>query len=152
MSLYRQAGGRSTRAIVATLLAGVAVGLLGGYLLGRGSVQSPSTAQVVAEAREALQPVADGLQLVPIEYEGAVSGGKVRAPTEYEGVGQAVERARESLAGSEEDLRAIDAAGYAAARRAIARLSGAIDALAPTAKVDALARRAQARVSSLAAG
>jgi hypothetical protein len=150
MSLYRQTGGRSSRLLVGVLVAGVLVGLAAGYLIGRGSVDEPSAAEVVADARAELQPVAAGLELVPIEYEGAWSDGKVTAPTEYKGAKEAVARAQADLAEAGEDMRAIDPAGYAAATEAVERLSAALTATAPPDKVEELATRASSAVESLA--
>ena len=148
MSLYRQTGGRSSRALLAVLAVGVLIGLVAGYLIGRGSVDEPSAAEVVADARAELQPVAAGLELVPIEYEGSDS--KVTSPTEYKGATEAVARAEADLAAAEEDMRAIDPAGYAAATQAVERLSRALDAAAPPNEVKDLARKASAAVESLA--
>lgn len=152
MSLYRQAGGRDRRVLAGALLGGLLVGLLVGYLAGRGSVEEPSAAEVIAEARAELRPVAAGLELVPIEYEGAVSAGEVAAPTEYQAAQSAVARAEAALAASAEDLRAIDAATYAAAEQAVADLSEAIDSRAPPTEIETLASKAGSRVESLAAG
>ena len=149
MSLYRQAGGRSSRVLVGVLAVGVLVGLVAGYLIGRGSVDEPSASEVVADARAELQPVAAGLELVPIEYEGAWSHGKVTAPTEYEGAKEAVARAEADLEAAGEDMRAIDPAGYAAATKAVERLATALDAAVPPNQVEDLAREASAAVESL---
>lgn len=148
MSLYRQAGGYSPRTLVA---AAVAVALLGGaigFLLGRGSVEDRSAAEAVADARSELRPVAAGLELVSIEYEGALRGGRV-APTELDAAREAASRAEAELESAAESMRTIDPAGYAAARRAIARLVSAVDAAVPPARVDALAARASAAVEAL---
>ena len=150
MSLYRQAGGRSPRLLAAVLLVGALLGAVAGYVVGRGSVEKPSTAEVIADARAELRPVAAGLELVPIEYEGALSGGEVESPTEYEAAKGAVSRTDAALAAAGEDLRAIDQAGYAAAEEAIARLGEAIDSVAPPARVEALAALAGERIDTLA--
>ena len=134
MSLYRQAGGRSSRVLVGVLAVGVLVGLVAGYLIGRGSVDEPSASEVVADARAELQPVAAGLELVPIEYEGAK---------------EAVARAEADLEAAGEDMRAIDPAGYAAATKAVERLAAALDAAVPPNQVEDLAREASAAVESL---
>jgi len=152
MSLYRQAGGRGARALVAALAGGLLIGAVVGFLLGRGSVDEPSAAEVVAEARAELTPVAAGLELVPIEYEGAVRDGRVVAPTEHEATQRAAARAAEDLAASAEGLQAIDPAGYEAAAAAIADLEAAIEAVAPATRVGTLAEAASARVESLAGG
>jgi hypothetical protein len=149
MSLYRQAGGRDPRLLVAAVAGGLLIGLLVGYLAGRGSVEEPSAAEVIADARAELRPVAAGLELVPIEYEGALRGGKVAAPTEYQGAKEAVARAEADLRAAREDLRAIDPAGYAAATSAIDRLSAALDATAPPNEIKSLAGEASSRVETL---
>lgn len=150
MSLYRQAGGLGARALAGAAVAGLLIGLLSGYLVGRASVEEPSLSDLVAEARAELQPVSAGLELVPIEYEGALRDGRVAEPSEYRATRGAVERAGSALETAAEDLRAIDAAGYAAATRSVDQLTAAIDSVAPPARIEALAARASARVESLA--
>lgn len=150
MSLYRQAGRRNPRLLIAALAVGVAIGALAGYGLGRGSVESPSAAEAIAGARAELRPVAAGLELVPIEYEGALRGGKVDSPTEYQAAKDAVARAEEALAAAGEDMRAIDAPRYARARDAVSRLGEAIGAAAPARRIEALAEVAQEEVAALA--
>lgn len=152
MSLYRQAGGYAPRTLIAALLAGALIGGLAGFLGGRGSVEEPSLAEQVSQARAELSPVAAGIELVPIEYEGAVSGGRVTAETEYEATQGAAARAAAGLAAVSEDMRAIDPSGYAAATRAIARLAAAIDEVIPAARIEALARSASEKVEALAGG
>jgi len=152
MSLYRQVGGFSSRSLLGGVLAAAFVGALIGFLVGRGSVEPPSTAEAVAESRVELRPVAAGLELVPIEYEGALQGGRVVAETELEAARSAGSRAESKLEAASEDMRAIDPAGYAAAVRSVARLTAAIEAQRAIQRVDALAREASARVDALADG
>jgi hypothetical protein len=152
MSLYRQAGGHATRALVAAAVVGVLVGGLIGFLGGRGSADDPSAAEVVADARAGVRPVSTGLEVLPIEYEGSVDRGRITARTEYEAARAAAARAEAALTATSEDMTAIDPAGYAAARRSLARLSEAIGDVAPPPRVDALARAAQARIETLANG
>jgi hypothetical protein len=151
MSLYRQAGGRGPRALVAALVVGLLLGAVAGFLLGRASVEESSAGEAVADVRAELTPVAAGLELVPIEYEGAVRGGEVVAGTEYEATHGAAARAAADLEAVAEDMRVIDPDGYEAATAAIDDLEAAIDALAPQARIEALASRASARVDGLAA-
>jgi hypothetical protein len=139
MSLYRQAGGYAPRALAGTLIVGVVLGALAGFLAGRGSVSEPSAAEVVADARAELRPVAAGLELVPIEYEG-----------EADAAASAAIRAQQTLVEAADDMRAIDPVGYTAATRAVSRLRDAIDAVAPPARIEALARAAEARIDALA--
>jgi hypothetical protein len=152
MSLYRQAGGRGTRALAIALLVGLLIGGLAGYLAGRASVDEPSAAEVIAGARAKMSSVAAGLELVPIEYEGAVRNGKVAARTEYAAAKAAASRASEDLAASAEDLRAIDPAAYEAATSAIEALEAAIDGIVSPARVESLAQTASTTVESLADG
>ena len=97
MSLYRQAGGHATRALVVAAVVGVLVGGLIGFLGGRGSADDPSAAEVVADARAGVRPVSTGLEVLPIEYEGSVDRGRITARTEYEAA-RAAARARRSRA------------------------------------------------------
>lgn len=149
MSLYRQAGGRNAGAIVLALAVGLLVGGLTGFLSGKGSAEDPSLAVLVADARAELAPVAAGLELVPVEYASAVRAGQVVEPTEYEASRAAVARAEQSLADAGADLRVIDPTGYSAALDSVRSLSAAVDARAPGAKVESLARMASARIEIL---
>jgi hypothetical protein len=149
VSLYRQAGERGPALLISLLLIGLLVGGAAGFLAGRGSADDASAAEVVADARAELAPVAAGLELVPIEYEGAVSKGKVTAQTEYEATQSAAARATEELEASE-GIRAIDPDGYEAATAAIEKLERAIAAVAPPTRIEALAEIASARLESLA--
>ncbi len=148
MSLYRQTGERGPALLIALLLTGLLVGALAGFLLGRASADDPSLSDQIEDARAELAPVAAGLELVPIEYEGAVSDGKVSARTEYEATKGAAARASEELEASE-GIRLIDPAGYAAALQAISQLEGAIEAVAPPTRIEALAEGAAARIEAL---
>jgi hypothetical protein len=152
MSLYRQTGGRSPRALAAVLLAGLMIGGLVGFLAGRGSVEEPSAADAVADARAELAPVAAGLELVPIEYEGAVRDGRVMARTEYEATQAAAARVAADLLAASEDLRAIDSTGYEMAEQAIDKLVKAIAAVVPPAQIQALTRAASTRIELLSDG
>ena len=148
MSLYRQAGGYSPWTLVTAL---AVVALFGGgigFLLGRDSVDPPTAAEAVADARAELRPVAAGLELVPIEYEGALRGGRA-APSEVDAAREAATRAEAELAMAAEDMRSIDPVGYAAATRAVVRLAAAVEATVPPARVEALAARASAAVEAL---
>lgn len=150
MSLYRQAGGLSSRALAAVAVTIALTGALIGFFVGRGSVAQPSAVEVVAAARKALTPVELGLEQVPIEYEGALGqDGEVIAETEYEAAQATAERTEAALTETGDDMRAIDPAGYAAATRALARLIAAIDDVAPPFRIEALSARASARIDSL---
>jgi len=79
-----------------------------------------------------------------------VSDGKVTAQTEYEATRAAASRATEELEAAAESMRAIDPAGYESAARAISKLEAAIDSVASSARIEALAEAAGARLKSLA--
>ncbi len=152
MSLYRQTGERNSGALIVAVAIGLLIGGLTGLFAGRGSVSQPSLAEQVADARAKLEPVAAGLELVPVEYGGSVRNGRVVSPTEYEASQAAVARAQQDLTAAGADLRVIDPAGYAAALKSIRALSDAVDAKVVAARVDSLARAARARVGVLAGG
>jgi hypothetical protein len=152
MSLYRQVGGRGARGLVGALLAGVLLGGLAGFLIGHNSADEPSAAELIGNARAELRPVGDALELVPIEYRGAVRGGRVVAETEYQAAREAISRAEDTLAAAGEDMRAIDPTGYAAATAAVARLAKAVDTIEPPTRVEALARTAGEKVGVLSGG
>ena len=134
------------------LVAGLLVGALAGFLLGKGSADEPSISELVADARVELAPVAAGLELVPVEYGNSVRSGRVVEPTEYEASQAAVARAEQALTAAGEDLRTIDPVGYAAAVESMKLLSSAVEARVAAARVDSLARQASARVETLAGG
>ncbi len=150
MSLYRQAGGRNIGTIAAWLIAALLLGGLGGFLFGKGSVDEPPLTELVADARAELAPAAAGLELVPVEYGSSVRGGRVVEPTEYGASRAAAGRAADALAAAAEDMRAVDAAGYAAATHAMRLLEDSMQTRAPASRVDSLARAAAGRVETLA--
>jgi hypothetical protein len=149
VSLYRQTGERGIGLLVGLLVAGLLIGGLAGFLAGRGTADEPTAAEVVADARVELAPVARGLELVSIEYEGAVRGGRIVARTEYAATKGAIARSAEDLEAAGEDIQAIDPAGYESAKGAIGQLSAAIDSVASQARIEALATAAAARLESL---
>jgi len=150
MSLYRQAGERGPALLVGLLVAGLLIGGVAGFLIGLGSADEPTLSEQVDEARGELRPVAAGIELVPIEYEGSVAGGEVTAPSERGAAAEAIERAAAGLESSAVELRKLDPGGYQQAVAAIDALAAAVDATAPLARVERLAERAGARVEALA--
>jgi hypothetical protein len=149
VSLYRQPGERGPALLVTLLLTGLLIGAVAGFLIGRATTDDPSLAEQIEDARAGLAPVAAGLELIPIEYEGAVSNSKVTAQTEYEATQAAASRATEELEASAEDMQAIDPTGYESATAAIEQLESAIDAVAPPARIEALSDGARAQLESL---
>jgi len=152
MSLYRQAGERGPALLVGLLVAGLLIGGVAGFLIGQASVDEPTLSEQVDEARAELRPVAAGIELVPIEYEGAVEGGEVTAPSERGAAADAIERADAGLESAAVGLRTLDRRGYEEAVEAIEALGAAVDATAPLARVERLAERAGARVEAFAGG
>lgn len=152
MSLYRQAGERGPALLAAIFAAGLLIGVLAGLLIGLGAAGEPTLGEQIDEARAELRPVAAGIELVPIEYEGAVEGGEVTAPTERGAAAEAVARAAAGLESSAAELRTLDPDGYGEAVEAVAALAAAVDATAPLARVERLAERAGARVEAFAGG
>jgi hypothetical protein len=151
LSLYRQTGGPTPRALALALIAALLVGGLIGFLLGRGSAEEPTLVEQATEARQQLGPVAAGLELVPIEYQNVVRAGRVTAPTEYAATRQAVQSATSDLAAASEELRVIDPRGYAAAAAAVQVLRAAVGRRAAASRVEGLADAARARIEAIAA-
>src|SRR3954452_20830623 len=97
MSLYRQPGRMSTRTLVVAAAATLAIGLAGGFAIGRASAPQPTLADKLADLRGTLQPASEGLELTATEYGQAVRDGRVAEPTEY-GAAQGAWRSRRSTA------------------------------------------------------
>ena len=126
MSLYRQPGRVATRTLALCAAAALALGLLGGYVLGRVTAPDPSLAEQIAELRTQLRPAENGLELTATEYGQAVRGGQVVEPTEYAAAKADVQRVRDTLAAAQADLRALDARGAAALEAAVAQLDAGV--------------------------
>jgi hypothetical protein len=122
MSLYRQSGGTSTRALLLVAGAVLLAGLLAGFGLGLLTAPDPSLADKVTELRTALEPADQGLELTATEYGQAVRGGRVVAATEYAAARADVQRVEDTVATSRADLRALDPAGAAAFEAAVQAL------------------------------
>ena len=104
MSLYRQAGRASGRTVLVAAAAALVVGLLAGFLLGRGTAPKPSLAERVADLRTSLAPAREGLELAATEYGQAVRSGRVVAPTEYGAAKSDVQRASDTVAKNAADI------------------------------------------------
>ncbi|MGI9021112.1 MAG: hypothetical protein ACR2G3_10420 [Solirubrobacterales bacterium] len=149
MSLYRQAGGSSARAVAIGVAVALVVGAVAGYLVGRGTAPEPTLAELVAKARQELRPALSALELVGIEYSEAVGPtGEVRAETELDAAGAQAQAAADALAGATE-LEAIDPEGVAAASELVGELEAAIAEPARTPVVEHLIEDARARISAL---
>jgi len=146
MSLYRQQGGLGPRWIVLAAALALLIGAAIGFAVGRSTAPDPTVAETVAAVREEVQPVLDGIALVPDHYAQSVRAGEVAEPVQYEGAVQQLATARDGLAAAGADLRALDPGAYAAAEDAMAALSDAVRAKVDPARIAALAKQAEAAV------
>jgi hypothetical protein len=142
VSLYRQPGRFTRRTLVIVGVVVLVAGLVLGYALGRTTAPDPSLSDNLSELRTRLNPAQQGLELSRTEYGQAVKGGRVVAATEYQAAKADVQRARTAIAGSSEDLRALNPRAAAALTRSVASLGEAIDAKRPPQRVVALSRQA----------
>ena len=140
MSLYREAGRTSWRALVAGVVIALLVGGAAGYAIGRSSAPDPSLADQVADLQGRLAPAREAIELTTTEYPQAVRDGKIVAPTEYQAAKADVARARDSIAAALADLRAVDAARAQRLQETVAALGAAVDRRVATSQVDELAR------------
>ena len=140
MSLYREAGRTSWRALVAAAVIALLVGGAAGYAIGRSSAPDPSLADQVADLKGRLAPAREAIELTTTEYPQAVRDGKIVAPTEYQAAKADVARARDSIAAALADLRAVDAARAQRLQETVAALGTAVDRRVATSEVDELAR------------
>jgi hypothetical protein len=149
MSLYRQAGrGRLGLAAAAGAL-GLVAGLAIGLLVARGSGEPPSLRDSQASLRERVSPATSGLELVGIEYQEAVRGGRVVAPTEYAAARADLRRARQAIDASKADLIALRPRLAARLQAQLADLELLVARRAPPAHVVALAGQARASLRSI---
>jgi hypothetical protein len=144
MSLYRQPGRTSTRALVLIAGGALVLGLIGGFAIGRSTAPEPTLSGKLSQLRDDLAPARDGAELSATEYGQAVRAGRVVEPTEYEAAQSDVGRARDAVAAHLADLRALGNAAQVQA--ALAALDQAVQAKAPVAEV---ARRSDALTSAL---
>ena len=127
MSLYRQAGGRPWALVAVALVAGVAIGLVIGLLIGGGDSEEPTLGEQVADLRTDTEPLRLALEQVTIEYTGTVSGGEVESPTEYQAAQATVDRAIASFDQLRADLEALDPVAAERLDRALVELSDLVD-------------------------
>src|SRR3954466_12909597 len=152
MSLYRQAGRASGRTVLIAAAAaragrgaaGLLVGRLAGFLLGRATAPKPSLADKVAALRASLAPAREGLELAATEYGQAGPPGRVVAPTEYGAAKSDVKRASDTIAKHAADIRALGAARAVALDRAMAALRNGVSRRADPATVRRLSDAASA--------
>ena len=147
MSVYRQARPGRPALVIAIAVAFLVVGVVGGALLFDGSDdEGGSLRDAVGRLRDDMRPAVESLDVLPIEYGQAVRGGRVVAPTEYEGAKGHLERARKAFDGARGDLALLAPAEAAAAERRLDELGQLIDRHAPAAQVEARARDAAAAI------
>jgi hypothetical protein len=148
MSLYRVASRRSRLLGLLAPVIALAVGLLGGFLLGRASAPEASIADALADPAADVAEARNALEVLTIEYPQAVSNGAVRAPTEYDAARADVRRAREALA-SADDLAALDPEGYRRASALLAEVAALVERIASPAEVAAGVRTADEALAEL---
>lgn len=148
MSLYRQPGRVANRTVAIAAVAALVVGAIAGFAVGRGTAPDPSLADKIGDLRSELAPAREGIELTATEYDQAVRGGRVVAPTEYAAAKSDVERVQSTVAGARPDLRALDPARAAALERAAAALGAAVNRRAAPVVVASLSRRADAALTA----
>jgi hypothetical protein len=134
MSLYRQVG-RPSGWLAAAVLGALVVGFVIGFAASRATADEPTFADAVEELQADAGPTADALELVAIHYEASKDAAR----------GQ-LERARESFAELEPELRLLSPEDTAAAATAIERVATLVEQGAPAAEVEAAADDARAAV------
>jgi hypothetical protein len=127
MSLYRQAGRRPWAPIAVALVAGIAIGVVVGLLIGGGNADEPTLSAQIADLRSEAEPVRLALEQVEIEYAGTVSGGEVDSPTEYQAAQATAARAIASFDQLRADLQALEPAATERLGRELAELSDLVD-------------------------
>jgi hypothetical protein len=144
MSLYREAGRRSPARMAATFAGVLVAGLLIGFGIGRATAPDPTAADVVAQLRTDLRPVANGLEILPTEYP---QGGRESA-----GVQAGLDRIDRAMRTAAGDLRVLDPEGTDELQRALSAVRGAVDAKAPPADVARLSREAAVALERVPGG
>jgi hypothetical protein len=144
MSLYRQTGSSGWKAVVVAAVIALLVGGAIGYFVGRGSVSEPTLAEKADELRADVQPVLDGLSLVPDHYEqGLAAGGEVQ----FDGAVQQATFARDTFTAQAAGIRAISAERYDVA---LSELDELVDAMEARAAVNVIRRQAEAASQAVA--
>jgi hypothetical protein len=134
MSLYRQAG-RSSGWLAASVVASLIVSFALGFAVSRAVADDPTFEDAVAEVQANAGTTADALELVGLHYE-----------TSPEAARDQLERARESFAEVEPDLRLLAPDETADAAVAIARVESLVGRSAPAGELEQAAEDARAAV------
>ena len=140
MSLYREASGRNTKALVAAILGAVAL-IAVGFAAGRATAPEPSLQGRLDDLRDDARQAADGFELVAIHY--GASGDAARTQ---------LDRATTSFAAIEDELALVDPSATGVARNAIDELSSLVAAGAAAGEVERAAREAREAVRAAAPG
>jgi hypothetical protein len=147
MSVYRQARPGRPALVIAIAIAFLLAGVVGGALLFDGSDDDrASLRDAVDELRDDMRPAVESLDVLAIEYGQAVRGGRVVAPTEYEGAKGHLERARVAFDRARDDLVLLAPAETAVLERRLDELEQLVDRRAPAARVEAKARETAAAI------
>jgi hypothetical protein len=149
VSLYRQPGRVSTRTLVISAVAALVLGLVAGFVIGHVTAPKPTLADKVADLRTALRPADEGLELTATEYAQAVKNGQVTEPTEYGAARSDLQRVRDAIAGSLDDLRALDPAKAAAFETAVAQLAASVRDKADSSEVQQRSDAARSALHTL---
>lgn len=131
MAIYIPPSTRRRR-LVALVAAGVLVGAIAGFAIGRAS--STGLDEALADVRDQAEEVAVSLQRIPIEYEQALDGtGRESAET----ITAAIASAREQLAEAWDEASWLGASVRAPVEDALAAVSDAAARRAPVATFQA---------------
>jgi hypothetical protein len=134
MSLYRQAG-RSRGWLAASVVASLIVSFALGFAVSRAVADDPTFEDAVADVQADAGTTADALELVGLHYE-----------TSPEAARDQLERARESFAEVEPDLRLLAPDETSEAAQAVARVESLVGRSAPAGEVEQAAEDARAAV------
>jgi hypothetical protein len=150
MSLYRSPGRRPVKAIAVSLIVGIVIGGIGGYLVAQARQEAPSLAKGLQKTQATIRPAVDGISLIAIEYPIGVKNGKVVVPEQLQGAKDQLARVRKAFAAARPDLAVLDPAGTAKVAADLDQLGAKIDALAPAAELTALVTAIEGELRSIA--
>lgn len=140
MSLYRNPSKRPVVAIGVSLLIGLVLGGVIGYLVAGAGEESPSLTQAIADVQADVRPAIDGIELVAVEYPIGVKDGQVVVPEQLQGAKDQLARVRETFDGAKADLTVLDPDATAKVATDLDQLQAQLEALAPEAEVAALVK------------